>query len=68
MSNLFVLSLDGNFFTFTRHEPIGVCGQIIPVSWSHLCKAQMCLLQMETLLKFCLCKCITSQKFSGSER
>ncbi|XP_050770298.1 aldehyde dehydrogenase 1A1-like [Gymnogyps californianus] len=21
---------DGNFFTFTRHEPIGVCGQIIP--------------------------------------
>ncbi|NWS57362.1 AL1A1 dehydrogenase, partial [Chunga burmeisteri] len=22
--------VDGNFFTFTRHEPIGVCGQIIP--------------------------------------
>ncbi|XP_040395943.1 retinal dehydrogenase 1 [Cygnus olor] len=22
--------MDGNFFTFTRHEPIGVCGQIIP--------------------------------------
>ncbi|KAG1653435.1 Aldehyde dehydrogenase, mitochondrial [Nymphon striatum] len=21
---------DGNFFSFTRHEPIGVCGQIIP--------------------------------------
>ncbi len=27
----FVLS-DGDFFTYTRHEPIGVCGQIIPVS------------------------------------
>lgn len=26
--------LDGDFFTYTRHEPIGVCGQIIPVSWS----------------------------------
>ncbi|XP_010009261.1 PREDICTED: retinal dehydrogenase 1 isoform X2 [Nestor notabilis] len=22
--------MDGDFFTFTRHEPIGVCGQIIP--------------------------------------
>lgn len=21
---------DGDFFTFTRHEPVGVCGQIIP--------------------------------------
>ena len=25
---------DGDYFTFTRHEPIGVCGQIIPVSVS----------------------------------
>ncbi|NXD14349.1 AL1A1 dehydrogenase, partial [Nothocercus nigrocapillus] len=24
------IPMDGNFFTFTRHEPIGVCGQIIP--------------------------------------
>lgn len=24
--------LDGEYFTYTRHEPIGVCGQIIPVS------------------------------------
>lgn len=32
------LPSDGNFFTFTRHEPVGVCGQIIPVSWSHLKK------------------------------
>lgn len=38
MSNLLVFPLDGNFFTFTRHEPVGVCGQIIPVSWSHLWK------------------------------
>ena len=25
---------DGSFFTYTRHEPVGVCGQIIPVSIS----------------------------------
>lgn len=24
------IPMDGNYFTFTRHEPIGVCGQIIP--------------------------------------
>ncbi|XP_010137188.1 PREDICTED: retinal dehydrogenase 1 isoform X2 [Buceros rhinoceros silvestris] len=24
------IPMDGDFFTFTRHEPIGVCGQIIP--------------------------------------
>ena len=24
--------IDGPFFTYTRHEPVGVCGQIIPVS------------------------------------
>uniref|UniRef100_A0A8C5VB07 aldehyde dehydrogenase (NAD(+)) n=1 Tax=Microcebus murinus TaxID=30608 RepID=A0A8C5VB07_MICMU len=23
---------DGNIFTYTRHEPIGVCGQIIPIA------------------------------------
>lgn len=23
---------DGEYLTFTRYEPIGVCGQIIPVS------------------------------------
>lgn len=22
---------DGDLFTYTRHEPVGVCGQIIPV-------------------------------------
>lgn len=26
------IPLDGDFFTYTRHEPVGVCGQIIPVS------------------------------------
>lgn len=25
-----VIPMDGDFFTYTRHEPIGVCGQIIP--------------------------------------
>uniref|UniRef100_A0A2K5DME1 aldehyde dehydrogenase (NAD(+)) n=1 Tax=Aotus nancymaae TaxID=37293 RepID=A0A2K5DME1_AOTNA len=24
------IPIDGNFFTYTRHEPIGVCGQILP--------------------------------------
>lgn len=24
------IPIDGDFFTYTRHEPIGVCGQIIP--------------------------------------
>ena len=23
--------LGGDFFAYTRHEPVGVCGQIIPV-------------------------------------
>ena len=23
---------DGDFFCFTRHEPVGICGQIVPVS------------------------------------
>ena len=25
-----VIPMDGNFFAYTRHEPVGVCGQIIP--------------------------------------
>ncbi|XP_051168044.1 aldehyde dehydrogenase, mitochondrial [Leptopilina boulardi] len=25
-----VLPMDGKFFAYTRHEPVGVCGQIIP--------------------------------------
>ena len=27
------IPVDGPFFTYTRHEPIGVCGQIIP--WNY---------------------------------
>lgn len=26
------IPIDGDFFSYTRHEPVGVCGQIIPVS------------------------------------
>ncbi|CDQ61885.1 unnamed protein product [Oncorhynchus mykiss] len=26
------IPMDGDYLTFTRHEPMGVCGQIIPVS------------------------------------
>ncbi|CAG0916331.1 unnamed protein product [Notodromas monacha] len=25
-----VIPIEGDFFTYTRHEPVGVCGQIIP--------------------------------------
>lgn len=25
-----VIPADGKFFAYTRHEPVGVCGQIIP--------------------------------------
>lgn len=25
-----VIPMDGDFFAYTRHEPVGVCGQIIP--------------------------------------
>ena len=28
--SLQVIPIDGNFLTYTRHEPVGVCGQIIP--------------------------------------
>jgi aldehyde dehydrogenase (NAD+) len=24
------IPVDGNYFCYTRHEPVGVCGQIIP--------------------------------------
>lgn len=24
------IPLDGNYFCYTKHEPVGVCGQIIP--------------------------------------
>lgn len=25
-----VIPMDGNYIAYTRHEPVGVCGQIIP--------------------------------------
>lgn len=28
------IPIDGDFFSYTRHEPVGVCGQIIPVCTS----------------------------------
>ncbi|XP_041371314.1 aldehyde dehydrogenase, mitochondrial-like [Gigantopelta aegis] len=33
------IPVDGNFFTYTRHEPIGVCGQIIPWNFPLLMQA-----------------------------
>ncbi|XP_076304921.1 aldehyde dehydrogenase, mitochondrial-like isoform X2 [Tachypleus tridentatus] len=30
---------DGNFFSYTRHEPVGVCGQIIPWNFPLLMQA-----------------------------
>jgi len=34
-----VIPIDGNFMTYTRHEPIGVCGQIIPWNFPLLMQA-----------------------------
>ncbi|EZA51444.1 hypothetical protein DMN91_006993 [Ooceraea biroi] len=34
-----VLPADGNFFAYTRHEPVGVCGQIIPWNFPMLMMA-----------------------------
>ncbi|KAI4486289.1 hypothetical protein M0802_012394 [Mischocyttarus mexicanus] len=34
-----VIPMDGNFFTYTRHEPVGVCGQIIPWNFPMLMMA-----------------------------
>ena len=30
------IPIDGDYFAYTRHEPVGVCGQIIPVSKDHI--------------------------------
>lgn len=30
------IPMDGNFFVYTRHEPVGVCGQIIPWNFPFL--------------------------------
>jgi len=34
-----VIPLDGNFHCYTRHEPVGVCGQIIPWNFPLLMQA-----------------------------
>ena len=34
-----VIPVDGNILTYTRHEPIGVCGQIIPWNFPLLMQA-----------------------------
>merc|ERR1711988_1047728 len=34
-----VIPIDGNFMTYTSHEPIGVCGQIIPWNFPLLMQA-----------------------------
>ncbi len=34
-----VIPVDGNFFTYTRHEPVGVCGQVIPWNFPLLMQA-----------------------------
>ncbi|XP_035205333.1 aldehyde dehydrogenase, mitochondrial-like [Stegodyphus dumicola] len=33
------LAVDGNYFSYTRHEPVGVCGQIIPWNFPLLMQA-----------------------------
>jgi aldehyde dehydrogenase (NAD+) len=33
------IPVDGNLFTYTRHEPVGVCGQIIPWNFPLLMQA-----------------------------
>ena len=37
--SLQVIPIDGNFLTYTRHEPVGVCGQIIPWNFPLLMQA-----------------------------
>ena len=34
-----VIPVDGNTLTYTRHEPVGVCGQIIPWNFPLLMQA-----------------------------
>jgi aldehyde dehydrogenase (NAD+) len=34
-----VIPMDGNFFGFTRHEPVGICGQITPWNFPLLMQA-----------------------------
>lgn len=34
-----VIPIDGSFFAFTKHEPVGICGQIIPWNFPLLMQA-----------------------------
>ncbi len=48
------IPIDGDYFCYTRHEPIGVCGQIIPVSiCCGILELNMYLLS-NTIFFFCL--------------
>jgi acyl-CoA reductase-like NAD-dependent aldehyde dehydrogenase len=38
-TNKQVIPINGNFLTYTRHEPVGVCGQIIPWNFPLLMQA-----------------------------
>ena len=63
---------DGDFFTFTRHEPVGVCGQIIPVSYAldlvarnpdfvaHVKSKNTFVISSLQGIICCLCRCLMS--------
>ncbi len=39
------IPIGGDFFTYTRHEAVGVCGQVIPV-----CLLSLCSLSLDSLV------------------
>ena len=41
----------GDYFCYTRHEPVGVCGQIIPVS------SLLTILCLNNVKRQCVCVC-----------
>ncbi|XP_070564297.1 aldehyde dehydrogenase 1A1-like [Ptychodera flava] len=47
------IPVDGNFFCYTRHEPVGVCGQITPWNFPLL----LCFLKLAPAL-CCGCTCV----------
>ena len=40
------IPIDGNFLSYTRHEPVGVCGQIIPWNFPLLMQVHYWLISM----------------------
>ena len=38
-ADFYIAHIDGDFFTYTRHEPVGVCGAIIPWNFPLLMQA-----------------------------